>query len=43
MNGIIMFTVPTANDAPTGNWEQWLAWVVRFTKASKLKPSNPIV
>jgi uncharacterized protein YfaS (alpha-2-macroglobulin family) len=26
------FTVPTANDAPTGNWEQWLAWVVQFTK-----------
>jgi hypothetical protein len=35
------FTVPTANDAPTGNGRQWLAWVVRVYKSIKIETIKP--
>jgi hypothetical protein len=31
----------TANDAPTGNWEQWLAWVVQSFKSIKIETIKP--
>nr|WP_255513817.1 MG2 domain-containing protein [Flavobacterium sp. MDT1-60] len=38
------FTVPTSQDAPTGNWEAMVSVVaLNFTKALKSKQSNQIV